>query len=331
MIYALLTGALAFVVALLLGRPTVAYLLRKKVGKSISEDEPASHQVKSGTPTMGGLFIWGTVAIVTLLTNLFVFRDGGIVLERRSMLLPLGVVVLTMAIGFWDDLGTLIGTTLRGRRGLTWRVKFLLTAIISAGVAAMMYWVLDAQSVHVPWVGTFALGYAYLVFAFFVVFATTSAVAITDGLDGLLAGTAAAAFTAYAVIAFIQGQEFLAVFSFTVVGALLGYLWYNAHPAVVIMGDTGALPLGAALATVALMTGHWLLLPIIGIVFVAEALSDVIQIAYFKTTGGRRLFRRAPLHIHFELLGWSEPQVVLRMYLFGIVAAMVGVALALSV
>ena len=194
-----------------------------------------------------------------------------------------------------------------------------------------MYWGLGAQSVNIPWAGQFPLGAAYLLIAFLVFFSTTSAVAITDGLDGLLAGTAAFAFGAYAVIAFIQGQVFLAVFSFTVTGALLGFLWYNAHPAAVFMGDTGALPLGAALATVALMTGHWLLLPVIGVVFVAEALSDVIQIAYFKTTGGRRIFRKAPLHNHLELLGWSEPQVVMRLYLFGMAGAMVGIALALSV
>ena len=133
------------------------------------------------------------------------------------------------------------------------------------------------------------------------VFATTTSVAITDGLDGLLGGTAAIAFAAYAVIASVQGRSYLGTFSFTVVGALLGFLWYNAHPAQVFMGDAGALPLGATLATVALMTGHWLLLPVIGIVFVAEALSDVLQIAYFQTTGGRRLFRMAPLHHHFEL------------------------------
>jgi phospho-N-acetylmuramoyl-pentapeptide-transferase len=331
MIEALLVGGGAFLLSLVLGRPTVAFLRRRKLGKSISEYQPSTHQVKSGTPTMGGLFIWGTVAIVTVLTNLFEFRDDGIVLERRSMLLPLTVVVLTMAIGVWDDLGSLVGMTFAGRRGLTWRLKFGLTAALAAGVAAVMFWVLDAQSVHIPWVGQFELGYAYLVIAFLAVFGTTSAVAITDGLDGLLGGTAAAAFAAYAVIAFLQGQGFLAVFSFTVVGALLGFLWYNAHPAQVIMGDAGALPLGAALATVALMTGHWLLLPVIGIVFVAEALSDVIQIAYFKTTGGRRLFRMAPLHNHFELLGWSEPQIVMRMYLFGFAGAMVGVALALSV
>ena len=329
MIHALLVGGVAFLLSLILGRPTVAWLRSKKLGKSISEDAPSSHSVKAGTPTMGGVFIWATVAVMTLFTNLLVFRDGTVRLEHESMLLPLMVVVTTVLIGVWDDFGTLLGGAVR--RGLTWRLKFTLTAILGVVVAAAMYWGLDAQSVNIPWAGQFPLGPVYLLIAFLVFFSTTSAVAITDGLDGLLAGTAAFAFGAYAVIAFLQGQAFLAVFSFTVTGALLGFLWYNAHPAAVFMGDTGALPLGAALATVALMTGHWLLLPVIGVVFVAEALSDVIQIAYFKTTGGRRLFRKTPLHHHLELLGWSEPQVVMRLYLFGMAGAMVGIALALSV
>lgn len=329
MIHALLIGGAAFLLSLVLGRPTVAWLRSKKLGKSISEYAPTTHSVKAGTPTMGGIFIWATVALMTLFTNLLVFRNGTVRLEHESMLLPLLVVVSTVAIGVWDDFGTLVGGS--GRRGLTWRLKFGLTAILGVIVAAAMYWGLQAESVNIPWAGQFPLGAAYLLIAFLVFFSTTSAVAITDGLDGLLAGTAAFAFGAYAVIAFLQGQTFLAVFSFTVTGALLGFLWYNAHPAAVFMGDTGALPLGAALATVALMTGHWLLLPVIGVVFVAEALSDVIQIAYFKTTGGRRLFRKTPLHHHLELLGWSEPQVVMRLYLFGMAGAMVGIALALSV
>ena len=328
MIHALLIGGLAFLLSLLLGRPTVAWLQAKKMGKSISKDAPSSHSVKSGTPTMGGIFIWATVAVMTLFTNLLIFDADGLRIEHESMLLPLAVVVTTALIGLWDDFGTLVGGVVR--RGLTWRLKFLLIAILGCVVAATMYYGLGAQSVNIPWYGQVPLGPAYLVVAFLIIFSTTSAVSITDGLDGLLGGTAAFAFGAYAVIAFLQGQIFLAVFSFTVTGALLGFLWYNAHPAAVFMGDTGALPLGAALGTVALMTGHWLLLPIIGVVFVAEALSDVIQIAYFKTTGGRRLFRKTPLHHHLELLGWSEPQVVMRLYLFGMAGAMVGIALALS-
>ncbi|MDA0271017.1 MAG: phospho-N-acetylmuramoyl-pentapeptide-transferase [Chloroflexi bacterium] len=328
MIHALLTGGAAFALALLLGRPTVRLLHERKLGKAISEWAPSTHSVKSGTPTMGGLFIWGTVAIITLFTNIFELRDGVLVFERGSIALPLVVIVTTALIGIWDDMGTLVGGTYQG---LSWRLKFGLIGTLSAAVAGTMFWVLDAQSINIPWAGQHQLSYVYLLVAFITVFSTTTAVAVTDGLDGLLGGLAAFAFAAYGVIAFMQGQEFLAVFCFTVVGALLGFLWYNAHPASVFMGDTGALPLGASLATVALMTGHWLLLPIIGVVFVAEAMSDVIQIAYFKTTGGRRLFRRAPLHNHLELLGWSEPQVVMRLYLFGIAGAMVGVALAISV
>lgn len=328
MIEALLSGGGAFLLALAVGRPAVRILGAKKMGKAISEYQPSTHAVKAGTPTMGGIFIWGTVAVVTLLTNVFEFRDGEIVFERRSMLLPVMVVVSMMVVGFWDDLGSLVGGAYHG---LSWRLKLALISALAAVIAATMYWVLDAQSINIPWLGQYELGYVYIVFAVLVVISCTTAVAVTDGLDGLLGGLAAFAFGAYGIIAFMQGQDFLAVFCFTVVGALLGFLWFNAHPASVIMGETGALPLGAALATVALMTGHWLLLPVIGVVFVAEFLSDVIQIAYFKATGGRRFFRKAPLHNHLELLGWSEPQVVMRLYLFGIAGAMVGVALALSV
>lgn len=327
MVEALLSGTGAFLLALALGRPTVGWLRAKKVGKSISIDQPSTHMVKAGTPTMGGLFIWVSVALATLATNLFEWRDGSLVLERRSMLLPLLAVNAMLAVGVVDDLGSLVGGA---RTGLSWRLKFVLIALLAAGVAAAMYWALDAQSVNLPWGGRYQLGYVYLFVAFVVVFATTTSVAITDGLDGLLAGLAAFAFGAYAVIAFAQGQAFLAVFCLSVVGALLGFLWYNAHPALVFMGDTGALPLGAALSVVALMTGHWLLLPVIGVVFVAEALSDILQIGYFKATGGQRLFRKTPLHHHLELIGWSEPQVVMRLYLIGMAAAMVGIALALS-
>ena len=320
MIYALLVGGGAFVFALLAGTPVLAFLRSRGVGKAISEEGPSTHAVKAGTPTMGGLLIWGTVAAVTVPTNLF---------DRFSILLPLTVLAVTMAIGAMDDLGTL---TERGRwGGLSWRLKFVLLGLLSAGVSLVLFFALEVRSINIPWAGGHDIGYLYIPIAFAIVLATTSAVSITDGLDGLLGGTAAVAFAAYAVIAFQQEQEFLAVFSFTVVGALLGFLWYNAHPALLFMGDTGALPLGALLATMALMTGHWLLLPVIGIVFVAEALSDVIQIVYFQTTDGRRLFRMTPLHHHFELTGWSEPQVVLRMWLFGFAGAMVGVALALSV
>ena len=270
---------------------------------------------------MGGLLIFGAVAIVTIPTNL---------LERLSILLPLGVVISGMIVGGIDDLGTMT-ERFHGRVGLSWRLKFLYQLSLATTVALVLFFALEAESVNIPWAGQHKLGIFYIPLAIGTVIATTSAVSITDGLDGLLGGTAAIAFGAYGVIAFMQGQEFLATFSFTLMGALMGFLWYNAHPAALFMGDTGALPLGAVLATVALMTGHWLLLPVIGIVFVIEAGSTLIQIAYFQTSGGGRFFRMTPLHHHMELIGWSEPQVVMRLWLLGATGAVVGIALALAV
>ena len=318
---ALLTGSAAFVLALLAGGWVVRWLRRQRIGKAISEEGPSTHGVKAGTPTMGGLLIFGTVALVTIPTNLF---------DRLSILLPLGVVVSGLIVGALDDMGTLVDR-FPSRRELSWRLKLLYQLGLAAAVALILYFALEARSVNVPWLGGYELGLFYIPIAMATVIATTSAVSITDGLDGLLGGTAAVAFAAYGIIAFLQEQAFLVTFSFTVAGALLGFLWYNAHPASLFMGDTGALPLGAALATLALMTGHWLLLPIVGVVFVAEAGSTLIQIAYFQTTGGRRFFRMTPLHHHMELIGWSEPQVVLRLWLFAFAGAMVGVALALAV
>ena len=318
---ALLTGSAAFALALLAGGWVVRWLRRQRIGKAISEEGPSTHGVKAGTPTMGGLLIFGTVALVTIPTNLF---------DRLSILLPLGVVVSGLVVGALDDMGTLVDR-FPSRRELSWRLKLLYQLGLAAAVALILYFALEARSVNVPWLGGYELGLFYIPIAMATVIATTSAVSITDGLDGLLGGTAAVAFAAYGIIAFLQEQAFLVTFSFTVAGALLGFLWYNAHPASLFMGDTGALPLGAALATLALMTGHWLLLPIVGVVFVAEAGSTLIQIAYFQTTGGRRFFRMTPLHHHMELIGWSEPQVVLRLWLFAFAGAMVGVALALAV
>ena len=182
-----------------------------------------------------------------------------------------------------------------------------------------------------PWEGSHALGPAYMLIAVVTIVATTSAVAVTDGLDALAGGTTLFAFVAYGIIAFVQGQDFVASFAFIIAGANLGFLWYNAHPARVFMGDTGALALGSSLAIIALMTGHWLLLPLIGLVFVAEALSNVIQIGYYRLSGGTRVFRRAPLHHHFEEIGWNETTIVTRFWVVGIVAAMIGVAFALAV
>ena len=321
MFRALVIGSIAFVLAVLAGGPTVALLRRQKVGKSISADQPGSHAFKAGTPTMGGIFIFITVLIVTAPFNLA---------ERLSILLPFTVVAVTGVMGFIDDLGSLQG---RAYAGLTWRLKFSVLLIVGL-TAGFVLWhpaLLDLHSVRVPFGGTHDIAIWIIPLSVVITVLITTGVAITDGIDMLEGLTTATAFAAYGIIAAFQGQPFLGAFCFTVVGAVLGFLWYNAFPAKVFMGDTGALPLGSALSLVALMTGQWVVLPLIGAVFIVNVASDVLQIAYFKWPGGKRLFKKAPLHHHFELSGWHETTVVMRFWLVSLIGAMLGVGLALKV
>jgi phospho-N-acetylmuramoyl-pentapeptide-transferase len=319
-IHALVSGVITFALALVLGTPILRYLRAQKAGKSIGEYQPESHQVKAGTPTFGGFMIWVPTLIVTAIAV-----DWR---EHRSILLPLAMIAITGAAGFVDDLGTLQH---RRQTGLSWRFKIGFLTLLGIGAAWVLYDQIDVQSINIPWQGKYELGLWYVPIAVLVIVGTTTAVAISDGLDALAGGTTLLAFLAYGIIAFIQGQQFVATFAFIIAGANLGFLWYNAHPAMVIMGDTGALALGSSLAVVALMTGQWLVLPVIGAVFVMEAMSDVIQVGYFKISGGKRVFRRAPIHNHFEMGGWAETQVVTRFWLLGFAGAMLGVAFALAV
>jgi phospho-N-acetylmuramoyl-pentapeptide-transferase len=276
---------------------------------------------KAGTPTMGGLLIVGVVLVMTVFTNM---------VDHWEVLLPLGVMGAVGAVGVLDDSLTLQGRERASgheRFGLLGKAVFFAAVGLVAGM--ILYFSLDTQSVNVPHYGEHEMSVGTVVVAALVIAATTSASAVTDGLDGLLGGLMLFAYGVYGFIAAFQGQGYLSVFCFTVVGALAGFLWFNAHPARVFMGETGALPLGAGLATVALMTGWWLLLPVIGIVLVAELASDLVQIGSFQLTG-KRVLKMAPLHHHFELIGWEETQVVTRFWLVGIVGGMLGLALALT-
>ena len=315
-----MVGLIAFVVALALGLPTIALLRRFRVGQQISPDTPDTHHPKAGTPTMGGLIIFATTFLVTLPFNL-----AGI--TGRSILLPAATMVSCGVLGAMDDLLNLPGRT---RGGLSGPIKLAGLLTIAVLAALVLHFGFQLRSVYIPFVGKFNMGLWYLPVAVLTILAAANAVNLTDGLDTLAGGTTALAFAAYGVIAYLQEQVYIVTFCFTVVGAILGFLWFNAYPAQVFMGNTGSLALGATLAVVALMTGHWLLLPLVGLVFVAEAASDILQVIYFKWTKGRRLFRMSPLHHHFELLGWSEPQITMRFWLVGMLAAMVGIALALS-
>ncbi|MBE0697855.1 MAG: phospho-N-acetylmuramoyl-pentapeptide-transferase, partial [Anaerolineaceae bacterium] len=245
----------------------------------------------------------------------------------RSVLLPLVVMIGFGLLGAVDDWEGIRGP----RRGLGMRVrtKFFFQVLLALGAAITLY-VYDVPQLY--WPGEhflFNLGPWYIPLAVFIIVGLSNAVNFTDGLDGLAGLISVTAFTAYGVVALVQGQDFLARFCFTLVGALFGFLWFNVHPANMIMGDTGALALGGVLGVVALMSGQWLLLPLIAVIPVAEALSVTIQIGYFKLTKGKRFFKMAPFHYHFELSGWSETQVVQRFWLISLLFAMLGVGVAI--
>jgi phospho-N-acetylmuramoyl-pentapeptide-transferase len=324
MAYSLTLGTISFLLAVIWGRPFINLLRRLKIGKGIRVEGPSTHQVKTGTPTMGGLMILIPVLIITGVLN--IANLLGFTLIGRSILVPMGVMIAFGALGAFDDLmGVKVITT-----GLLGRYKFLWQLIFALATALFLHYALDLRSIAMPGVAQkIDIGWFYIPVAMFIIVGTSNAVNLTDGLDGLAGSIAAVAFTAYGVIAFLQGQIWLVAFVFTVVGGLFAFLWYNAHPAELFMGDTGSLAIGATLAVVALMTGQWLLLPVVGFVFMAEALSVILQVAYFKLTGGGRLFKMSPLHHHFELLGWSETHVTQRFWLVGILSAMLGIALAL--
>jgi phospho-N-acetylmuramoyl-pentapeptide-transferase len=251
----------------------------------------------------------------------------------RSVLLPLGVLVAFGVLGALDDL-----EGIRGRRqpgeGLRARTKFVVTLGLALTAAIGLYYFLEVPQMYLPGIkGEIEIGIVYIPIAMFWILGFSHAVNLTDGLDGMAGLISATAFAALGAIAVLQGQIFLARFCFTLVGALFGFLWFNVHPAEMIMGDTGALSLGATLGVVSLMTGQWLLLPIIAVIPVSITLSVIIQTTYFKYTRrrfgeGRRLFKMAPLHHHFELSGWSETQIVQRFWLITLIFSMIGVALA---
>jgi phospho-N-acetylmuramoyl-pentapeptide-transferase len=241
--------------------------------------------------------------------------------------MPLGTLVLFTIYGLMDDWRKLRNTA--GGQGLSARVQFSLQIVTAALIAYGLYAVLEVPHMYLPlFDADFQLGWWYLPIAAFVIVAATNAVNFSDGLDGMAGLISATCFAAYGIIALLQGQIFLAQFTFVVVGALFGFLWFNVHPAQLFMSGTGSLPLGATLAVVALMTGHWILLPIIAVIPVAQVLSVIIQVLYFRVTDGRRFFKRAPLHHHFELSGWSETQVMQRFWLITLMASLIGVALA---
>ncbi|MCL6515375.1 phospho-N-acetylmuramoyl-pentapeptide-transferase [Alicyclobacillus sp.] len=314
----LLTAAAALAISVLLGPICIPILHRLKFGQRIREEGPKHHQTKAGTPTMGGVMILGAVLLTTM----------KFAVNSVEMALLLLAMVAFGAIGFIDDF---IKVVKKRNLGLTPRQKLGLQVLATAAVFGVLWWHWEGTGqpfqVAVPFTDlAIPLGAAYGIFLLLLFLATTNAVNLTDGLDGLLSGTAAMVFAAYALYALWHTEYDVSLFCAAMFGALLGFLVFNRHPAKVFMGDTGSLGIGGALAMVAVLTHSELGLILMGLVFVVETLSVIIQVFSFQVFG-RRVFRMSPLHHHFELAGWSEWEVVLGFWLASFLCAFGGLAL----
>ncbi|MCC6212650.1 MAG: phospho-N-acetylmuramoyl-pentapeptide-transferase [Burkholderiales bacterium] len=326
----------ALALSLILGPYVIRKLTAYKIGQSVRDDGPKSHLTKAGTPTMGGALILLSVGITTLL-----WGD----LANRFLWVVLLVTLAFGTIGWIDDYRKVVH---RNPKGLPARAKFFWQSVFGLGAAAYLAWLAQStpalNELIVPFFKfvAYPLGtLGFVVLTYFVIVGTSNAVNLTDGLDGLaimptvmIAGALGifayvaghALFSKYLGVPYIAGAGELAVFCGALVGAGLGFLWFNAYPAEVFMGDVGALALGAALGTMAVIVRQEIVLAIMGGVFVAETLSVMIQVLYFKATGGKRIFRMAPLHHHYELEGWKESQVVVRFWIITMMLVLFGLS-----
>jgi len=316
-----LTG-LSFLIAMIWTPLLTNFLYKNKLGKRIRVDKNTPifsklHQHKSGTPTMGGVLVWVTTAVLTLIFNL----------ERRATWLPLFALVSSGIIGAVDDLLNIRGIGAHGG-GLRFREKFFLYAAVAAVGAWWFYFKLGWNSIHIPGVGDFVIGGWYI--PLFIISLVWAAFASneTDGLDGLAGGIFALSYGAYAIIALTQGKVELALFCGTVMGALLAFLWFNINPARFFMGDTGSMALGITLGVVAFLTNSVVVFPIITLVFTIEGLSFLIQ-RFWRVAFKKKLFLSSPIHHHLEAIGWPEQKIVMRFWVIGAASAVIGLAIAL--
>jgi len=321
-------GALftAMVIYFLFGKKMINYLARKQIWQTVRDDGPVTHMDKRGTPTMGGLLLWIAVIISTLLWTRF---------DQLFVFVGLALAFCFGAIGFLDDYRKVV---LRDAKGLRARYKFPLQVMVATVAALVLFDGLGlSRQLAVPFFKAFYpdIGWWYYIFAVVVIVGASNAVNLTDGLDGLVSVPSIVAFFAFAVLAYIAGHARIAsylvvpsvpgsgeltVLCGAIVGACMGFLWYNAHPASIFMGDVGSLPLGAVLGYVAVVTKNEILLLFIGGIFVLETISVITQVISFKLTG-KRVFKMAPLHHHFELKGWAESKVIVRFWIIAFVLA----------
>lgn len=312
---ALITIAVSFLLAALMGPIAIPLLRRLKFGQQVRDDGPQAHLKKMGTPTMGGILI-----LIALSLGFMRFTDS-------TSFETYFLLVSSLGFGFIGFLDDFIKIRFKRSLGLTAKQKLIGQLLVSIVAIAILIGMNHDTSISIP--GTdiaFELSWFYYVFVLIIFWAATNAVNITDGLDGLLSGASSITFGAFLIIALLGDEREVAFFAAAMIGAVLGFLIFNAHPAKVFMGDTGSLGIGGGLAAVAILTKTELLLIIIGGVYVIEMLSVIIQVLYFKRTG-KRFFKMAPIHHHFELIGWSEWRVVVTLWVATLVCAGVGIYL----
>ncbi|MDD4627922.1 MAG: phospho-N-acetylmuramoyl-pentapeptide-transferase [Candidatus Peribacteraceae bacterium] len=325
---------IAFVIGISLTPWYVRFLHKHRIGKQLRletvDGKEATvfttyHKHKGGTPTMGGVLIWGSIFLTIGLSR--VLSYFGLVerslLQRGQVYLPLFMLLSFGLLGALDDY--LNACCLNKKRGLDWLPKLLTLLLLSAAGAFWFYFKLGYDSIHVPFAGPVMLGWWYIPVFIFIIVGTANAVNVTDGLDGLAGGLLTIAFAAFGVLAYMKGLTVLAAFCGVTVGAIAAFLWHNVPPALFIMGDTGALALGGVLGVIALMIDQVLVLPLIGFVFVVEMLSVIIQLTSKKFRHGKKVFRAAPLHHHFEALEWGESKVTMRLWIIGCFFAFLGI------
>jgi len=330
---------LSFLIAVFCTPILTHFLYKYKLGKQIrdSKDTPvfsALHKSKEGTPTMGGILIWVTVLFLALtfyLLSIFFpgsFADKLNFVNRAQTWLPLGAMILGAVIGLLDDYLGILRIGPKGG-GLSMGYRLLLYTFVAVLGALWFYFKLDWDTFHIPFVGSFEIGWWYIPLFVFIIVASAFSVNETDGLDGLAGGTLATTFAELGAISFAQGKFELATFCGVIMGALIAFLWYNINPAKFFMGDTGAMSLGITVGIIAMLTNTALLLPVIGLIFVIESLSVIIQLLS-KKIRKKKVFISAPIHHHLQAKNWSEPRIVMRFWLISSISAVVGLIIFLA-
>jgi phospho-N-acetylmuramoyl-pentapeptide-transferase len=329
-------SVISFGLAMVLTPIFTSFVFKNKIGKKIRAegDTPvftSLHKKKEGVPTMGGILVWFTVVF---LAGLFWFLDRVLGLEffhqlnfltRQQTLLPLGALLAAALLGLLDDYLGVKGIGGGKGGGLRMRYRFWAYMLVAVVGALWFYYKLNFDILHIPGFGDFSIGIWYIPLFIFVLVATSFSVNQTDGLDGLAGGTLAIAFFSFGLISFLQGRFELAALTGVISGALLAFLWFNIYPARFIMGDTGSMSLGTVLAVIAFLTNSVAVLPLIGLIFVLESGTTIIQVVARKLFG-KKVFLSAPIHHHFEALGWHETKVTMRFWVIAAVGAFIGVA-----